>query len=112
MAHVARQVVQPRQASLIPERVHGLKRLPPQSRGARSIVGVETTTSRVSAAISSATGARVPGRRRAGPEAAFPEDAESIREGCACDLPASRLAVQQRVDDARHPVPRVFLLAS
>ena len=46
--HVARQVVQPRQASLIPERVHGLRgasRLNP--RGARSIVGVETTTSRV-----------------------------------------------------------------
>ena len=48
MAHVARQVVQPRKASLIPERVHGLRgasRLNP--RGARSIVGVETTTSRV-----------------------------------------------------------------
>ena len=48
MAHVARQVVQPRKASLIPERVHGLRgasRLNP--RGARSIVGVETTTSLV-----------------------------------------------------------------
>ena len=57
-----------------------------------------------------ATGARVPSRRRAGLEGAFPEDAESIRERRACDLPASRLAVQQRVDDARHPVPRVFFL--
>src|SRR6188474_2236630 len=48
MAHVARQVVQPRKAALIPERVHGLRgasRLNP--RRARSIVGVETTTSLV-----------------------------------------------------------------
>src|SRR5688572_12263075 len=48
MAHVAGQVVQPRNASLIPERVHGLRgasHLNP--RGARSIVRVETTTSLV-----------------------------------------------------------------
>src|SRR5438552_18008410 len=48
MAHVAREVVQPRKTSLIAERIHGLRgasRLNP--RGARSIVGVVTTTSRV-----------------------------------------------------------------
>src|SRR5260221_329904 len=43
-----------------------------------------------------------------GLEAAFPRDGESIREGRAYDLPASCLAVQHRVDDARHPVPGVF----
>src|SRR5262249_42804702 len=45
---VARQVVEPRKASLISERVHGLRGascLNP--RGARSIVGFETTSSRV-----------------------------------------------------------------
>src|SRR5262245_28600488 len=48
MPHVAGQVVEPRKASLIPERVHGLRgtsRLNP--RGARSIAGLETTASRV-----------------------------------------------------------------
>src|SRR5687768_13567016 len=48
MMRVAGQIVEPGQASLIPERVHGLRsasRLNP--RGARGIGGVETTTSRV-----------------------------------------------------------------
>jgi hypothetical protein len=48
MGDVARQVIQPRQASLIPERVHRLRSascLNP--RDARGIGGVETTTSRV-----------------------------------------------------------------
>jgi hypothetical protein len=48
MAHVARQVVQPRKASLIPERIHrlrGASRLNP--RGAHGIGGLKATTSRV-----------------------------------------------------------------
>jgi hypothetical protein len=47
MAHVAREVVQPRQASLIPESVHRLRRasgLDP--RRAQGIRGLKTTTSR------------------------------------------------------------------
>src|SRR5258708_25411611 len=48
MAHVARQIVQPRQASLIPERVHGLRSASRRNpRGARGIGGVGPTTSRV-----------------------------------------------------------------
>src|SRR5262245_40664398 len=48
MAHVARQVVQPGQPSLISERVHRLRSgsgLDP--RGARSVGGLEAATSRV-----------------------------------------------------------------
>ncbi len=48
MAHVARQVVEPRQASLIPQRVHGLRSASRRNaRRAQGIAGVETTTSRV-----------------------------------------------------------------
>src|SRR5262245_22167807 len=48
MADVARQVVQPRQPSLIPESVHRLRSAAGLNpRGALGIRGLETTTSRV-----------------------------------------------------------------
>src|SRR6185436_11457550 len=47
MAHVAREVVQPRQASLIPESVHRLRSAAGLNpRRAHGIRGLETTTSR------------------------------------------------------------------
>jgi hypothetical protein len=47
MAHVARKVVQPRQASLIPESVHRLRSASGRNpRGAHGIRGLETTTPR------------------------------------------------------------------
>ena len=112
MAHVARQVVQPRQASLIPERVHGLRsasRLNP--RGARSIVGGETTTSCV-----------LCGHFHVRPELVFQVGVAPARQQrslktlnpFAKDAHVislnSRPTVHQRVDDADHPVPRLFLL--
>ena len=113
MPHVARQVVEPRKASLIPERVHGLRgasRLNP--RGARSIVGFETTTSRVVRGHFHVRSELVFQVGVAPPGSTFPQDAESIREQRAYDLPASCFAVEQRVDDARHPVQASFSLAS
>src|SRR4051794_6153162 len=47
MAHVARQVVKPRQPSLIPESVHGLRSASGLNpRGARGIGGLKATMSR------------------------------------------------------------------
>ena len=112
MAHVARQVVQPRQAPLIPERVHGLRsasRLIP--RGARSIVGGETTTSCVLCGhfhvrpelVFQVGIAPARQQRSLKPQNPLAKDAHVISLN-------SGLTVQQRVDDARHPVPRVFFI--
>ena len=111
MSHIAREVVEPRQASLVAKRIHRLRGTSGlEPCGACGIGGVETTVSGVFCGqfqvqpellFQIAVG---PARKQRSPETVNP-----FAKGAHFDLPASRFAVEQRVDDARHPVPRVSL---